>query len=1139
MSRPDFRAVGAAGDRSGPGAELHREGEREGAEGRDRCDWEWVPRGTRTAFLIAGLFGALLPGVQADAGPLVRDARWSRDPFSRVVAPPGARRDLVLVLDREEYDPLDTAGVLVIRFDAGKRDPGDLRLRLRLVREPREEGREPLLEEELGGLGGEHGDLTLGLERVPVGSHELRVTLADRAGAPIADAAVPLRKRVKRSQTREAERERVAVSVWPAEGAMEPEWPISTGVPFPQGALLDGSRVRLLDEKGVEMPCQTGVRATWNRHGSVRWLGLDFTGRLAPGGARYTLEFGRDVRRAPSPGMEVVEDDGDIRVSTGPLRFTVRKRGFNLIDEATVRGAVVSRQDSQAGLELTDHEGAVYRASGDPGVRVYVEETGPVRTTIRATGWYVKEGTAGGNPSPVLPTDRLCLHDTRITAFAGRTHVEVQHVLVITFDTHRVRLRHIGISQRVEGASTAALGLDGKAVAVPEPRPRSVRLYQPATVDAQVEEGDPSGPDFRVIAKGKRADGWVTLRGARGAMTLCVTDLWQLYPKELEVRGDRISFNIWPRHGRTYGGVDPMDPREIYKGWWCHTGPELAFPLPREVYEKEKAALGEEYVHEHERFANAQGVAIENDFILDFGAGGDDRDAARLNATYQYAPHAWAEPRWVCDTEVFGRMLPRDPRRFPTAEAYLEHAVSLRLAAQEHARDHGMFNHGCIHSDNSHFAKGTWGLDRVWKDHHGGPRMPWLLYARSGDPRHLRFARQNSRHVMNVDTVHYVTPGHDLAPPGSDPGEYRPHHEVGAHYGCYGFQHWGDRPCVDCMFVNGEYDQLFWNWYATGNRRALDVAMVWVEAIKSARVSGETGREFSSIGAELMEAYPATWDPGLLEVLDNIARAIGNAHFHFEKDDRKLGNHWLNMAPFVDRYLPFTGNENYRKRTLAWALDSSPYDGPRANTQALKYHETGDRSHLEECLADVYFLSLRYSPDPPRIGDRSAMYGWLKTIFRVTHWPAYLRALDEAGIDLFVARGKDGQRFPAGAAVVERSVDGKPGAVGVVEPGAEAVLLDEQVWYFRTGPDERKLEWTVTQRDGEGAVHVRTRDGSRIIAHRGADGHAVGGDGTIDAAVEPSTFYYLAVSGGPTVVPARHPLILARTVEEWFDPRSR
>ena len=67
----------------------------------------------------------------------------------------------------------------------------------------------------------------------------------------------------------------------------------------------------------------------------------------------------------------------------------------------------------------------------------------------------------------------------RITAFAGWTHVEVQQVLVITFDTHRVRLRHIGIAQRVEGASAAALGLDGKAVAVPEPGPRSVRLYQP------------------------------------------------------------------------------------------------------------------------------------------------------------------------------------------------------------------------------------------------------------------------------------------------------------------------------------------------------------------------------------------------------------------------------------------------------------------------------------------------------------------------------------------------------------------------------------------------------------------------------------------------------------------------------------
>jgi len=319
---------------------------------------------------------------------------------------------------------------------------------------------------------------------------------------------------------------------------------------------------------------------------------------------------------------------------------------------------------------------------------VVVEETGPVRTTIRATGWYVKDGTSGELLSPFLPTDRLCQHDTRITAYAGKPYVTVQHVLVVTFDTHKVRLKHIGISQRVEGASAGAFGLDGKPVAAPDPTRQSARLYQPASTDGQVEAGEPSRPDFRIVEKGNRGDGWVRYGGAKGSLTLSVTDFWQLYPKELELLGNRVSLNVWPRYGRTYTGVNPLDDAELYKLWWCHTGPELDFALAKDTYEKLKMlGVDWEYVYEHVRLANAQGLAIETDFLLAFSTTTDSGQAARLNATYQYGPHAWAEPQWVCDTEVFGQMTPKDVEQFPTAEAYLEHAVELRLAAQDFARD--------------------------------------------------------------------------------------------------------------------------------------------------------------------------------------------------------------------------------------------------------------------------------------------------------------------------------------------------------------------------------------------------------------------------------------------------------------------
>ena len=108
----------------------------------------------------------------------------------------------------------------------------------------------------------------------------------------------------------------------------------------------------------------------------------------------------------------------------------------------------------------------------------------------------------------------------------------------------------------------------------------------------------------------------------------------------------------------------------------------------------------------------------------------------------------------------------------------------------------------------------------------------------------------------------------------------------------------------------------------------------------------------------------------------------------------------------------------------------------------------------------------------------------------------------------------------------------------VIPPGTNARLEDSQVWYFRTAANQRTLELRVTQ-DREGGVHIRTSDGSRIVAQMGSDGHRVGGsEGTLKVAVQPSTLYYMATSGTPNLTPIGHPLILARTPEEWFEPEN-
>ena len=56
--------------------------------------------------------------------------------------------------------------------------------------------------------------------------------------------------------------------------------PVRTGIPFPEGALKDAARVRVVTASGKEAPSQVSITGWWP-DGSVRWGLIDF---LAPGG---------------------------------------------------------------------------------------------------------------------------------------------------------------------------------------------------------------------------------------------------------------------------------------------------------------------------------------------------------------------------------------------------------------------------------------------------------------------------------------------------------------------------------------------------------------------------------------------------------------------------------------------------------------------------------------------------------------------------------------------------------------------------------------------------------------------------------------------------------------------------------------
>ncbi|KAB2835367.1 MAG: discoidin domain-containing protein, partial [Candidatus Brocadia sp.] len=110
-------------------------------------------------------------------------------------------------------------------------------------------------------------------------------------------------------------------------------YPISTGIPFPDGVVNDVNRLALF-ENGDPVPAQFIVRSTWRpKGGFIRWLGLDFTarynvtpdenGNFLP--RNYRLKLLSQPSPLPKRNLIVPNNSDKITIDTGVIRFQVDK----------------------------------------------------------------------------------------------------------------------------------------------------------------------------------------------------------------------------------------------------------------------------------------------------------------------------------------------------------------------------------------------------------------------------------------------------------------------------------------------------------------------------------------------------------------------------------------------------------------------------------------------------------------------------------------------------------------------------------------------------------------------------------------------------------------------------------------------
>ena len=306
--------------------------------------------------------------------------------------------------------------------------------------------------------------------------------------------------------------------------------PVTVSVPFGEGKLADADRF-VIEDDGEALPTQRRALARWS-DGSVKWLLIHFQPDL-PGNLSKTFSFriasaSEGGPPAPAQEVRVTEEEDGVLVDTGPLRFRVPRSGFLPVRDVRLgpEGAAGQVWPAPfAGFQMETDAGAA--DSGRGAVELEIEEAGPLRAVILVRGRHLQ---ADGSEFLELRG--------RITAYAGKPYIEVEHQFLHTLEMEQVALQGL----RLDFAA-AQSGADSPQLALGEGWYRTAiqqsdrELSQTLDTEAMLYQANEHFIDSYY------GDFWCDWRDGQGGLCLSIHQAHQNFPKRLH--GDTRGIACW------------------------------------------------------------------------------------------------------------------------------------------------------------------------------------------------------------------------------------------------------------------------------------------------------------------------------------------------------------------------------------------------------------------------------------------------------------------------------------------------------------------------------------------------------------------------------------------------------------------
>ena len=548
---------------------------------------------------------------------------------------------------------------------------------------------------------------------------------------------------------------------------------VTFGLPFEQGKVKDISRLYLTDAKGKRLPLQKKINARW-QDGSVKWALFD---TFASGVSSVYLHQGKPES---SNGMLAQKKNGIWEIRNG--KYLLQVPGKNAL--FTLNGVPAewhmslttspgpTQEENWLVFPKKEGERQFFSSSGSP-LKVTVEENGPFRATIAVHG-----NICDSKKKIVSP------FILRLTAFRNDPVLRVQNTFVAGWDVNKEFLRSMGIKlcfpvKEVQFCGKNHVLKNQRFSCTVMGAPRFHHLVSWKEKKAPVMSVTLGK---QLISQGDA----VPVRLKAGDFTMEVLDFHRLYPKELAADSSGLTFGIWPENG---GAVLDLRRRSQFR----------------------------KNFHDYPNPYGGLGVAKTHDLAIAVGK----IDNKNFSTAVQEPLLAGAAPGYYRKTLACGEFMLLNEKMFPRIEALTAFHFRYLRKMRRAGRLDGMMDWGDV-------PLGLHGAHRFWDGQfprklekkswfEGSPfRGYWgwcngdfaithgffLYFFRSGDFKVLRDGIEMSRHIMDVDTVHYMPQNPQYV------GLGRRHDQ----------QHWGSG-------INYGYapDAWVYHYLLTGDRRALEV----------------------------------------------------------------------------------------------------------------------------------------------------------------------------------------------------------------------------------------------------------------------------------------------------------------------------